>query len=76
MYYSSLPFLKYPELYKKMKDILQKVLESRKETELHLYRTTWISDAYVLGTYHTGTNLCVYRSFMAMARIARRHFFN
>ena len=63
-------FQQHPKLYKKMKAILQTVLESREENEPYLYRTTWISDAYALGKYHTGTNLCVYRSFMALARIA------
>ena len=57
-----------------MKAILQTVLESREENEPYLYRTTWISDAYALGKYHTGTNLCVYRSFMALARIAEEVF--
>ena len=57
-----------------MKAILQTVLESREENEPYLYRTTWISDAYALGKYHTGTNLCMYRSFMALARIAEEVF--
>ena len=67
-------FQQHPKLYKKMKAILQTVLESREENEPYLYRTTWISDAYALGKYHTGTNLCVYRSFMALARIAEEVF--
>jgi len=67
-------FQQHPKLYKKMKAILQTVLESREENEPYLYRTTWISDAYALGKYHTGTNLCMYRSFMALARIAEEVF--
>lgn len=67
-------FQQHPKLYKKMKEILQTVLESREENEPYLYRTTWISDAYALGKYHTGTNLCMYRSFMALARIAEEVF--
>ncbi|MDO5416949.1 MAG: hypothetical protein Q4F29_07110 [Lachnospiraceae bacterium] len=64
----------HPELYRRMKKILKTVLDSRKNEEPHLYRTIWISDAYALGTYHTGTNLCVWRSLMALARIGREIF--
>ena len=35
-------FQQHPKLYKKMKAILQTVLESREENEPYLYRTTWI----------------------------------
>ncbi len=67
-------FKDHAELYADMKKILQTVISSRKEGEPHLYSTTWISDAYALGKYHTGTNICVYRGLRALARIGREVF--
>ena len=63
-------FLDNEDLYKQMKDILDKIITSRKRSEPHLYRSIWISDAYSLGIYHTGSNICVYRACRALSRLA------
>lgn len=67
-------FLDNEDLYKQMKEILNKVITSRNPGEPHLYHSIWISDAYSLGTYHTGSNICVYRACRSLSRLALEIF--
>lgn len=39
-----------------------------------MYHSIWISDAYSLGTYHTGSNICVYRACRSLSRLALEIF--
>ena len=67
-------FLDNEDLYKQMKEILNEVITSRNPDEPHLYHSIWISDAYSLGTYHTGSNICVYRACRSLSRLALEIF--
>lgn len=57
-----------PEIFSKIIDIMDEV-ESTADVEDFLYPSIWISDALALGRYHTGSNICVWKSFQSVAEI-------
>lgn len=62
-------FLENDEIREKLTGILNKVLDSRDQTEIWLFRSIFLSDGYSWGNYHTGTNVCCWYSFKSFARI-------
>lgn len=63
-------FLEHPEVYPKMLNILEEILNSRQASEPYLFHSLWLSDAYSLGKYHLGTNICVWRGCQSLSTIA------
>ncbi len=57
------------QVYPQFQKILEEVLALQGE-ECSLIPTVWISDALALGKYHTGSNVCAWKAFEGMARIA------
>jgi len=65
-------FAEYPNVYPTLQSILKEVLELRDEKDgVWLFQTVWISDALALGKYHTGSNVCAWKAFRGMSRIAK-----
>jgi hypothetical protein len=60
-----------PELMKRLGAILEKVLVSRKADGPWLFPSSYISDGYSVGDYHTGSNVCAWYAFHSFARILK-----
>ncbi|MBW8347907.1 hypothetical protein K0H71_00430 [Bacillus sp. IITD106] len=75
LYYSSTGdhsfFLENEQINIKTKKILKEVINSRKDKDLWLFSSFWISDAYSLGDYHTGSNVLAWYAFNSYSRILR-----
>lgn len=61
-------------VYEKLKKILEQVLELQENSNVWLFPSIWISDAFSLGKYHTGSNICVWKAFKGIGRIAGEVF--
>lgn len=62
-------FLDYPEVITTARNIIDTLLEKRGENDPYLFRSLWISDAFSLGKYHTGSNICMWKACKAMSQI-------
>lgn len=62
-------FEKHPEVLAKAQQIITDLLDHHKEDEPLLFHSTWISDAYALGKYHTGSNICFWRACQGLSLI-------
>ncbi len=73
LYYSSTGdkrfFLEHKDIHSRIKDILQQLLASRSSKEPRLFPSMWISDAYSLGDFHTGSNVLAWYAFQSYSRI-------
>ena len=58
-----------PELVQTLTGLLEQVIASRKADGPWLFPSRYVSDGKSLGDYHTGSNVCAWRSFKAWARI-------
>lgn len=66
-------FTKHPDCYEAIKRVLSDVLDTR-IAETWLFPSTWISDALSLGIAHTGSNICAWKAFDSIARVAEEVF--
>lgn len=57
------------ELLQRAAAILDAILAQHHPEEPYLFESMWLSDAFALGKYHTGSNLCVWKSCEGLARI-------
>ncbi len=64
-------FTENPELIKGYNRIIEEMLKSRKEEEVWLFPSEWVSDGLSVGDYHTGSNIMAWASLMAAARLLR-----
>jgi hypothetical protein len=62
-------FRSNPELVQTLMGLLEQVIASRKRDGPWLFPSRYISDGKSLGDYHTGSNVCAWRSFKVWARI-------
>jgi len=62
-------FRSNPGLVQTLTGLLEQVLVSRQPDGPWLFPSRFISDGKSLGDYHTGSNVCAWRSFKAWARI-------
>jgi hypothetical protein len=58
-----------PDLVRKVSQLLEDVIATRKPDGPWLFPSLFISDGKSLGDYHTGSNVCAWRSFKMWARI-------
>jgi hypothetical protein len=64
-------FLSHPEFESHWGAILDEIIGSRKDPDIWLYPTRFISDGAILCDYHTGTNVVVWRALEDYARLLR-----
>lgn len=64
-----------PDVFPRFKEILEEVCRMQTD-ECALISTIWISDALALGKYHTGSNVCAWKAFSAMSKIAEKVYEN
>jgi len=64
-------FKKRPELVKKLCNILDEMISSRKDKNVWLFSSMWISDGLSLGDYHTGSNITAWTALTGFSKILR-----
>ena len=62
-------FRSQPELMTKLNIILQQTMQTRKQADIWLFPSRFISDGPAQGDYHTGSNVCAWYAFQSFARI-------
>lgn len=63
-------FKAYPALLETARERFKSILDSRKDKDIFLFPSMYISDGDARGDWHTGSNLLAWYAFHAMARIA------
>lgn len=51
--------------------IIDELERRRPDKKNHLCHSEWVSDAYALGDYHTGSNICLWLAATGMSRICQ-----
>jgi len=62
-------FKRHPELRPNWSNLLDQMIASRKDSDVWLFPTRYISDGAVEGDYHTGTNVVAWRALKAYSRL-------
>jgi len=62
-------FLGHPEFAARWSGILDEIIASRKDPDVWIYPTRYISDGAVACDYHTGSNVVVWRALADMSRL-------
>jgi len=62
-------FLENPQIDAKIGDLLEETLSLRDPNAPWLFPSIWLSDAYSLGDYHTGSNIVAWTAFSAYGRV-------
>lgn len=70
-YYRNDFFKEHPEICEKGRQLVEELLVTREDTSRYLVHSIWISDAYALGDYHTGTNICFWKACEGLAQLYR-----
>ena len=65
-------FLEHPALIKTWGPVLDAVVASRVDANVWLFPSRWISDGPILGDYHAGSNVAVWRALQGPCAPARR----
>ncbi|MEO1770061.1 glycoside hydrolase [Candidatus Enterococcus ferrettii] len=68
-YYQNAFFEEHPEICEKGRQLVEELLATREDTNCYLVYSIWISDAYALGDYHTGTNICFWKACEGLAKL-------
>ncbi|MFA5058443.1 MAG: hypothetical protein WC485_10040, partial [Opitutaceae bacterium] len=63
------PFLRHPEWKANWARVLDAVLATRRDPDIWLVPTHFVSDGAVLADYHTGSNVCLWRALSGYARL-------
>jgi hypothetical protein len=64
-------FTAHPEILAEAQARFQKLLAGRKDKEIFLFNSMYISDGDARGEFHTGSNLLAWHAFANLARLAR-----
>ncbi|MNP29205.1 hypothetical protein D3C76_1222190 [compost metagenome] len=67
-------FLERLDIDLNIRKLLEEMLRTRKPDGPWLFPSDWLSDAYSLGDYHTGSNVVAWAAFYHYARIVREVF--
>lgn len=67
-------FLDHPDIDLSIRRLLEETLRTRKQDGPWLFPSVWLSDAYSLGDYHTGSNVVAWAAFRHYARIVGEVF--
>lgn len=70
-YYGSDFFTEHPEIIAKGQQLVEELLATREDPSRYLVHSIWISDAYALGDYHTGTNICFWKACEGLAKLSQ-----
>lgn len=62
-------FNQNPQVILNATKIIENILAQRQSDELMLFSSIWLSDAFSLGKYHTGSNLCLWKACSGLAEI-------
>ena len=62
-------FERYPQVLLNASRIIEDILAQRRSGEPMLFPSVWLSDAFALGKYHTGSNLCLWKACSGLAEI-------
>ena len=62
-------FVNHPVILQKARQIIDTEVSTKVPGDVMLFSSTWISDAYSLGKYHTGSNICFWKACDSLARI-------
>lgn len=63
-----------PDLYKKLRNILEEVITLNENNNATLFQSLLISDGDAIGDYHTGSNVCAWVAFNTFSRISKDVF--
>lgn len=67
-------FLDQPDIDRRIRKLLEDTLQTRDADGPWLFPSVWLSDAYSLGEYHTGSNVIAWASFYHYARVVEDVF--
>lgn len=67
-------FLERPDLDLKVRALLEQTIRARKPDGPWLFPSVWLSDAYSLGDFHTGSNVIAWGCFFHYARVVEEVF--
>lgn len=67
-------FLDNPDIDMRLRQLLEETTGTCKQDGPWLFPSVWLSDAYSLGDYHTGSNVVTWAAFHHYARIVREVF--
>ncbi|MET3545675.1 hypothetical protein ABID47_002286 [Paenibacillus favisporus] len=67
-------FLEHPDIDLRLRQLLEETSRTRKQGGPWLFPSVWLSDAYSLGDYHTGSNVVAWSAFHFYARSVREVF--
>jgi hypothetical protein len=61
-------FLQNPQLKKNWDKILKELISSRKDPDIWLFPSSFISDGYIIPDYHTGSNVCAWYALKSYSK--------
>lgn len=67
-------FIKNQEVYLKLKEILSSAIDLKDDDKVNLIPSTWISDAFSLGKYHTGSNIFLWKCLKSFSKLSKEVF--
>ncbi|BBN98047.1 glycoside hydrolase [Sporolactobacillus terrae] len=62
-------FREHPQILANGRKIVDTILTQRTADEPMLFTSVWISDAFALGKYHTGSNLCMWKACEGLSQL-------
>jgi hypothetical protein len=62
-------FRKHPELRRRWTHLLDELVATRRDADVYLFPTHFISDGPVEGDYHAGSNIAVWRALQGVSRL-------
>lgn len=62
-------FKKHSEVLETSRKIVDEVLATHSTDDPYLFQSIWISDAFALGKYHTGSNICLWKACEGLGNI-------
>lgn len=62
-------FVNNPVVLQRARQIIDEEISKKVPGEMMLFSSTWISDAYSLGKFHTGSNVCFWKACESLANI-------
>lgn len=66
-------FAENPHILQYGREVVDTVLAQHQSGEPYLFSSVWLSDAFALGKYHTGSNLCLWKACNGLAVILKAH---
>lgn len=62
-------FKKHPYVLENGQHIVDTLLSQREAGDPMLFHSMWISDAFALGNYHTGSNICMWKACEGLSKL-------